>query len=65
MERYAEMTVTIPLWHYRQLLDLAGRVNALRGYTKADEYWSRKEVVALMGFDEGGCEDVNTVRTDG
>lgn len=64
-DTYRLMTVTIPLWQYRQLMDLATRANVLRDYMKENEYIAQKDARIIMGFRDGGCEDGDTVRIEG
>lgn len=50
------MDVTISKAEYESLIEMVGRVNALRDFIKAREYVSPDDVLAILGFVEGEKE---------
>lgn len=47
-----EMTVTIPLDRYEELLDTETRGTVLRGYVKRNNYVEREEIMRILGYPE-------------
>lgn len=47
-----EMTVTIPLYRYEELLDTETRGTVLRGYVKRNNYVEREEIMRILGDPE-------------
>lgn len=50
------MDVTISKADYEGLIEMVGRVNALRDFIKVREYVSPDDVLAILGFAEGEKE---------